>query len=120
MSSTATLHVAIYHNLGLYKHWNLYIERPNQEETILHVLGYSTNYRFEMRSSNARESARLSELIDMCVVPASKIEAIKEAAQNAPIPNEYPGFNCQDYVLDLLDDLETKGIIDGKDEDYKK
>lgn len=48
------------------------------------------------------------------------MDAIKDAAQNAPIHNEYPGYNCQDYVLDLLDDLEEKGIIDKKDKKYQQ
>ena len=83
-------------------------------------MGYSTNYHFEMRKSDARNSASLAELIEMCVVPASNIRAIKEAGRKTTIANEYPGYNCQDYVLDLLDVLEAKGIIDGDDENYQK
>lgn len=48
------------------------------------------------------------------------MDAIEEAAEQAPIHNEYPGYNCQDYILELLDDLEAKRIIDGKDVSYKK
>ena len=39
--------------------------------------------------------------------------------RNAPIHNQYPGYNCQDYVLELLDDLEGKGIVDGNDRGYR-
>lgn len=46
--------------------------------------------------------------------------SIVMAAESAPIYNEYPGYNCQDYVLELLSDLEAKGIIDCKDAEYEK
>jgi len=86
-------------------------------------MGSSTNYRFEMRTSTnpARdESETLSELIHLCDVPTAKITAIKEKAQELPIHNEYPGYNCQDYVLELLDELEEdeNGIINGNDQGY--
>lgn len=121
MSSTVKLYVAIYKDEGVYKHWSLFVDGPtNAEKTILHIMGSSTRYRFEMRNSDAKSSASLSELISLCDVPVSKVGAVKEAASKAPIHNEYAGYNCQDYVLDLLDDLEAKNIIDGKDAAYKK
>jgi len=73
-----------------------------------------------MRSSNAHKSATLSEIVHLCDVDASTIAAIKDAAETAVIHNESPGYNCQDYVLDLLDDLEEKNIIDGNNANYRK
>ena len=72
------------------------------------------------RNSDSRKSASLSELNHLCDVSVSKMDAIEEEAEQAPIHNEYPGYNCQDYILELLDDLEAKRIIDGKDVSYKK
>lgn len=92
----------------------------DEEKIILHIMGSSTRYWFEMRISDAAASSKISEMVSLCTVPASKIGAIKEAARKAPIHNEYPGYNCQDYVLDLLDDLEAKGIVDEHDAEYKK
>lgn len=121
MSPTAKIYVAIYEDEGVYKHWNLFVDGPTDtEKTILQIMGSSTNYRFEMETSNARDIKNHSELIPLCDVPASKIGAIKEAAEQAPIHNGYPGYNCQDYVLELLDDLEERGIIDGRDAEYQK
>lgn len=121
MPSTAGLYVAIYHNDGLYKHWSLFIEGPTDEEKIIfHIMGSSTRFRFEMRHSDARKSARLFELIHLYDVDVSKIGAIKTAAANEVVHNEFPGYNCQDYVLELLDTLEKQGIIDGKNADYKR
>ncbi|PYI05342.1 hypothetical protein BO78DRAFT_447680, partial [Aspergillus sclerotiicarbonarius CBS 121057] len=119
MSSTSALHVAIYNGGGVYKHWSLFIDGPT-EKTILNIVGSSTRYRFEERDSNARESATLVELVYLCDVDDSKISAIKDAADKMTIRNEAPGYNCQDYILDLLDHLEGKSIINGNNANYKK
>ncbi|GBF60941.1 hypothetical protein TMEN_3403, partial [Trichophyton mentagrophytes] len=49
----------------------------------------------------------------------SKIGTIKDAAKNIIIHNEYSGYNCQDYVLELLDNLEEKNIIDKNEVNYR-
>lgn len=33
--------------------------------------------------------------------------------------NEIRGWNCQDFVLDLLDALEEEQVVDGVDEGYR-
>lgn len=121
MPSTSGLHVAIYDDGGVYKHWGLFIDGPTKsEKIILHIVGSSTRYRFDKRESNARESASLVEMVYLCDVYDSKIGPIKDAAEKATIHNEAPGYNCQDYILELLDDLEEKGIINCNDAKYKK
>lgn len=121
MASTARLYVAIYDDGGVYKHWSLFIDGPTDDEKIiLHIMGSSTRYRFDKRNSNARESASLVEMVYLCDVQNSKIDAITDAAENATIHNEFPGYNCQDYILELLDDLEEKGIINRNDAGYKR
>jgi hypothetical protein len=81
-------------------------------------MGSSTSYRFEMRNSDPRQWDTILEVIYMSHVSASDGPAIKEAGKNAVIHNEAPGYNCQDYVLELLDELEERGIIDGSDGGY--
>lgn len=121
MSSTASLSVAIYNDEGVYKHWGLLIDGPTDaEKIILNAMGSSTRYYFEVTSLNARDPATLSELVYLCDVDASMIGRVVEAGKNAIIHNEFPGYNCQDYVLELLDDLEMKRIINGADMEYRK
>lgn len=121
MCATVGVHVAFHHDEGVYKHWGLFMDGPtNSDQIVLQIMGSSTNYRFDPITSDPRESDTLEELIHLCDVPVSKMDAIKDAARNAPIHNEYPGYNCQDYVLDLLDDLEDKGIIDKRDKKYQQ
>ena len=59
-------------------------------------------------------------MIHLCGVPISNIAAIDRAAEQAPIHNQYPGYNCQDYVLELLDDLEGRNLINGRDANYQR
>jgi hypothetical protein len=82
-------------------------------------MGSSIDYWFEMRHGNEHESKILSEMIYICEMEESKIKTTVKIAKNAVIHNEYPGYNCQDYVLEMLDTLEN-GVIDGSDENYKK
>ncbi|KAB8212860.1 hypothetical protein BDV33DRAFT_186010 [Aspergillus novoparasiticus] len=120
MPSTSGLHVAIYDDGGVYKHWSLFLDGPTDlEKIILHIMGSSTRYRFEMRNSNARNSSSLLELVYLCHVDNSKINDIKDAAQKMTIHNEAPGYNCQDYILELLDELEEKNIVDRRNQSYK-
>ena len=45
MPSSAGIHVAIYDDGGIYKHWSLFIDGPgDSEKTILHIMGSSTKY----------------------------------------------------------------------------
>lgn len=119
MSSTSELHIAIYNDGGVYKHWALFIDGPTDpEKIILNIMGSSTRYRFEMRNSNAREEAALLELVYLCHVDNSKINAITDVAQEITIHNEAPGYNCQDYILQLLDELEEKEVLDHGDTSY--
>lgn len=121
MPSIVGLYVAISEGEGVFKHWALFIDGPtNQERIVLQVEGSSTRFRFERKISNARTSSELLELIPLCDVPTANIAAIDHAAGEAPIHNEHPGYNCQDYVLELLDEIEARGLVDGGNMEYKK
>lgn len=95
MSSIAGLRVAIYNDGGVYKHWSLFIDGPTDaEQTILHIMGSSTNYRFEMRHSNARKSTTLSELIYLCDVPNKPLQ---KDWWNSPPYSQRRQSNCGRY-----------------------
>lgn len=120
MTSTVGLYVAIYKDEGVYKHWGLFIDGPTEnQQIVLHVEGSSTRFRFDRKFSNPRYSTKLYELIHLCSVPISNIAAIDQAAEQAPIHNQYPGYNCQDYVIELLNDLERRRLINGRDANYQ-
>ena len=118
--SSAGVYVAIFNesvNQGIYKHWAMFVDGPTK--TVLNALGSSTRYYFDTSTADPRASPDLLELIHMSDVSIRNISTIQQIAESLPIRNEYPGYNCQDYVLELLDELEVKQIIDGTNMIYK-
>lgn len=47
----------------------------------------------------------------------TKIGAIDRLAREAVIHNQAPGYNCQDYVLELLDALERRALLMARERD---
>lgn len=45
-------------------------------------------------------------------------ERVRNAAQSVPVDNETTEWDCQDYVLEILDNLEEEFVLDSDDEDY--
>ena len=112
MRSTAKLFVAIYEERVGYKHWSLFFEGPTEaEKWIFHLMGSATRFRVKIRLSDAGKSQTLHELVHLCEVDTSKLDSIKAAARGLPIHNEELRYNCQDYVFELVENLERTGII---------
>ncbi|PWY94573.1 hypothetical protein BO94DRAFT_609984 [Aspergillus sclerotioniger CBS 115572] len=121
MSPLADIYVVIYQNNGLYNHWSLFIDGPTEEEKLLlHIEGRPQHFRFESKYSNAHKSAKVLEMIKMCRVAVSKTAEIEKIAEEQEVKNQYAGYNCQDYNIELLDRLEECGLIDRTDPDYKE
>jgi hypothetical protein len=120
MSSTVSIYVAISISDGVYKHWGVFIDVPGEEDKIfLQVAGSDGRFRYEMETTDVRQSERLVELIHIYDVDVAKINSIKTIAGQVTVHNEIRGWNCQDYVLDLLEALEQEAIVDSKDGVYQ-
>lgn len=120
MPSTIPLKVAIYDNPGI-MHWSIFIDaNKDSEKTIIHVLGARQRYFPEIRTpSDARISNSLIEIHTLCDIDETAIETVKNIAYNTPIRNSEADYSCQDFVLDVLNMLESEFIIDGNSADYK-
>ncbi|KAJ6187910.1 hypothetical protein N7519_002818 [Penicillium mononematosum] len=120
MSSTVSIYVAISISDGVYKHWGVFIDAPGEEDKFfLQVAGSDGRFRYEMETTDVRQSERLVELIHLYDVDVAKIDSIKTIASQVTVHNEIRGWNCQDYVLDLLEALEQEAIGNSKDAGYK-
>lgn len=115
---TVGIYVSISEGDGIYKHWAIFIDGPN-EKALLQVKGSDGRFRYEPETEDVRQSPTLVELIHLCDVDDAKASTIKALASGVNLKSESPGWNCQDYVLDLLGILEAKKIVKG-DEDYLK
>ncbi|KAJ5795720.1 uncharacterized protein N7518_004260 [Penicillium psychrosexuale] len=121
MSSTVSIYVAISVSEGVYKHWGVFIDAPQEEDKIfLQVAGSDGRFRYELEATDVRQSERLVELLFLYDMDVTEINSIQTVASQVTVHNEIRGWNCQDYVLDLLEALEKEGIVNGKDAGYKK
>lgn len=63
----------------------------------------------------------LLTMVDYLVyIDVAKARGISDIAKTIPVQNETPGWNCQDWILDLLDELERHGILNQEDEEYQE
>ncbi|KAJ5513949.1 hypothetical protein N7463_003501 [Penicillium fimorum] len=69
---------------------------------------------------DVRQQEKLVELLHLYDMDVAKINTIKTVASQVTVHNEIRGWNCQDYVLDLLEALEKEAIVNSKDASYKK
>ena len=120
MSSSVKLYVAIDDDGGIFKHWAFFIDGPQKEDkTVLQAMGSSGRFRFESKNSDARLYPSLVELFYICEIDIAKMEDVKAIAAGLPIRDNISGWNCQDYVIDLLKALENRGLIDKDDDGYQ-
>lgn len=61
----------------------------------------------------------LDELVRLCKLDDNKLVMIKGIARRiAATKNDTHGRNCQDWVFDLLKELERVGVVDQKNSGY--
>ncbi|KAJ5635666.1 uncharacterized protein N7484_008979 [Penicillium longicatenatum] len=119
--STIPLYIAITKGDGVFKQWGLFIDDENQKnKTVLQVKGSDGQFRYEPETKDARRSPDIVDLIYVCNVDVMKANDIKRVASEAAVHNDISGWNCQDYVLDLMELLEETGVLDGSDEEYRR
>jgi len=96
---------------------------------IFDVKGRHPNFRRSERQANPRNSRSYIKSIYLAEVREDDIKAFKEAVAATKVDNETSEWDCQDYVLEILDKLEAECLIvddddDGDDDDdegtYKK
>jgi hypothetical protein len=111
--------VAIYagEHRAAYKHWAIFVEDEQNasKSFICHVMGFSRNFRYEQKRRNAYESNKMIEMIQVSHVHRDDLKSLRSVAMAVPIKNEDPTWNCQDFVLQLLEALVVEELIDDDD-----
>ncbi|CAI7615675.1 unnamed protein product [Penicillium viridicatum] len=93
---------------------------PATAFTNTRVAGSDGRFRYELETRDVRRSEGLLELRPLYDMDVAEINSIKTVASQVTVHNEIRGWNCQDYVLDLLKALEKEEIVNSKDARYKK
>ncbi|CAI7597161.1 unnamed protein product [Penicillium viridicatum] len=102
---------------GNFLHWALHIEK-GQEHHILEVDGEHPQFKRNTFMENPKESCTFLRQFFIAVLGEDDVERVKSAAQSVPVDNETVEWDCQDYVLEILDKLQEDFILDKDDEDY--
>ncbi|GCB27648.1 vegetative incompatibility protein HET-E-1 [Aspergillus awamori] len=116
--ATCYLYVIIVPGDGELKHWILYIDAPTwTEKPMVHLVGSPTYYRVEARFLTRNDERRIIKRVNLCDIPNAQnvYDDIIDAGEWAEIDNQDPSYNSQIYILELLDDLEHRGIVSMND-----
>lgn len=112
------LYVALYQpRYGNYQHWALYIEN-GEEHLVFEVIGQHGTFERNMIVADPKRSRSFRRLVFVAVLDQEDIERVKTATENVSVDNETVEWDCQDYVLEVLDNLEEEFVLDENDEDY--
>lgn len=106
-------------DMPLYKHWALAVidtwrdEKGEEYDESLKIqaMGSSGNYRLDMQLSNAKEDECMIKMVPICRIYESMRVPLVVAAEQVAIRDYDLTWNCQNFVLDLLEHLRNEGLL---------
>lgn len=112
------LAVAFYRpRYGNFQHWALHLHTP-AEDLVFEVDG--EHPAFQKATSHGRpcHADGFIESLFVCEIGEPDIPTVKALIAQAIVDNETLEWDCQEYVLDILEACENEGILDDTNEDY--
>jgi hypothetical protein len=88
------------------------------EHTIYEVTGETPSFKANVVQSRPESTTRHKRNIFIVEIAPTDLNSFREAVAAVPIDNETVDWDCQDYVLEVLDHLEEELVIDGNDGEY--
>lgn len=104
---------------GNYHHWALYVEHQDVK-MIFEVTGEHPNFKRNVLQARPEQSKNFLGKEYVGIIQKEDIEKIKTVASTIHVDNETVQWDCQDYVLEILDQLEEDYILEENDEDYRE
>ena len=115
----ARLYVAIYRAVhGNYEHCALYLENGT-EHKIYEVVGEHLQFQPNVVSGKPTSTSRHKKNIGVDDISANDVKELEKVISLAAVKNSVVHWNCQDYVLEILDKLAEECIVDEDEEEYK-
>lgn len=116
--SKTNVYVSIQHDPPFFKHWAMFVDMPDTtRKRVFNAMGSEGRRRYESYTS-IPQGPEYIELFHIFDIDESKAGEIERYADAIPIRNEVKAWNCQDYVMDLLGELEKAGLVDSEDGEY--
>lgn len=111
----ADLYVVMYRpTSGNYEHWALYLDN-NGEHTTYEVTDEHPNFKKNQTETRPQNSNRYLRSYKVGTINADDISAFRDEVTKAKVDNETVHWNCQDYVMEIVDALVMECIIDEDD-----
>lgn len=102
---------------GNFQHWALYVQN-GQEHLIIEVVGEHPEFERNIMTENPEQSDTFLHKVFVAVLVQADIPRVKKAAQEVRVDNETVEWDCQDYVLEILDNLVDNFVLNEDDEEY--
>lgn len=103
---------------GNYQHWALYLDNE-EEQLIFEVTGEHPDFERNVQKSPPDLLDGFLHTLYVGVIDRNDIHAVTQVAETVFVDNETFEWDCQEYVLDILDRLEEEYVLDCDDEDYR-
>ncbi|KAE8353428.1 hypothetical protein BDV28DRAFT_148086 [Aspergillus coremiiformis] len=114
------LYVAFYRpRYGNYEHWALQLKSDGLS-IIFEVIGQHPQFERDILYVKPESSKSFAGKTYVGTISDSDIQMVKEAAESVAVDNETVEWDCQDYVLELLEQLQEDHVLEEDDEDYQE
>jgi hypothetical protein len=117
--------ISIHYNgqsAGGIKHWKFGLHEEDGSTTLFDIVGDVGNWTPRVKQQNPRNSSNYQGNTPLCDISDSQqtMSIIMTIVQhiNAGLNSQGAGYDCQDYVLEILDELVNNRIIDPNNEEY--
>lgn len=102
-----------------YDHWALYLEN-GAEDKICKVIGEHPGFQPNVVIAKPASTTRHKKSILVDELSANNVEELKKVISSKKVKNSVVHWNCQNYVLEIIDKLAEDCIVDEDEEQYKK
>lgn len=104
---------------GNFAHWALCAE-TEETSKIYEVVGSHGSFTRHTIEARPQHSNRYMESIALGEVADVDFKLFETGINDTIVDNDTSEWDCQDFVLEILDKLEEECIIDGDDKFYQK
>ena len=103
---------------GNYEHWALYLENGS-EHTIYEVTGETPSFKTNVVNTEPKSTRRHKRNIFIADILPTDLPEFHEAVKIVKPDNSTVHWNCQDYVLEIIDQLEENMVVNKDDGEYQ-
>ncbi|PWY85024.1 hypothetical protein BO70DRAFT_352130 [Aspergillus heteromorphus CBS 117.55] len=112
------LSVAIYHpRYGNFQHWALHLH-SSSEDLLFEVDGEHPTFQKVVSHAIPSESPTFIKSVFVGHIGHPDIPTVKDVVNATAVDNETLEWDCQDYVLEILEGCEREAVLDDEDADY--